>query len=251
MYDSKMQKLACALATMIASMPAAAQSVRTTLVGSVRDSAGHAVSNVEVWLRGSDLFAHTNDQGGFRIVGAPIGASKITLRRLGFEQATVELELQANRIDSLVVSLTTVAAKLPGVTVEDDARSKRLLAGFWDRREKGIGHYLTRDEIASKNALDFTDIVRQTPGVVVETVSGRRTVRFSRAFNIRGECPPLYWVDGMRVEGGTPDLFPPGDMEAIELYSGTSTIPSQFSPRSSDRIKTCGAIVIWTRLPGT
>jgi hypothetical protein len=234
----------------LCAQPRAAQTA--SLVGMVKDSLGAPINGVEVWVRGTDLFAHTDDKGGFRLPYIPVGTAKVTLRRLGFEQATVDLELRSGRTDSLVISLTAVASNLPGVVVEEESRSKRLLAGFWDRRSKGFGHFFTRDEIEAKHAQDFTDIVRTTPGVMVVTIGGRRQVRFSRsAASPRGDCPPQYWVDGMRVENASADEFPPGDIEALEVYSGTATIPSQFAPRMIQMQKTCGAIVVWTRLPGT
>ena len=42
--------------------------------------------------------------------------------------------------------------------------------------------------------------------------------------------------------------LPPQDVEAIELYPGPSTTPPQFANRIN--ANTCGAIVIWTRIPG-
>jgi hypothetical protein len=53
----------------------------------------------------------------------------------------------------------------------------------------------------------------------------------------------------MKIENGSPDEFTPQDVEAIEFYSGPSTIPPQFAPRFNSY--TCGAVVIWTRLPGS
>lgn len=240
---------------LVAIAPAlAAQTPTATLVGLVRDSAGRPISGVEVWVRGSDLYALTNDAGGFRLGSVPPGGVKVSIRRLGYEPAVVELQLRSGRIDSLVIALTTMAASLPGVQVEEEAmtRSKRLLAGFWERRSRGFGHYFTREEIEKKEPHDFTDIVRTTAGVSIVYANGRKTIRFSRSPGIRGECPPQYWVDGMRLEGATPDEFRPGDVEAVEMYSGISTIPPQFAPRTMNvRNQTCGAIVIWTRLPGT
>ena len=243
-----------AWAMIAAVVPLMAQAPLTTLVGVVRDSAGIPVPGAEVWLRGSDLYTHTAENGGFRLPGAPPGAVRVTVRRMGFEPTTIELQLRSGRIDSLIVSLTILATTLAGVTVEDErmTRSKRLLSGFWERRSRGFGHYFTRDEIQAKEAHDFTDIVRMTPGVNVVTVNGRRSLRFSRNFGVRGDCPPQYWVDGMRVENATPDEFPPTDVEALELYAGAATIPPQFAPRSfTIGQRTCGAIVIWTRLPGS
>src|SRR3954464_15965929 len=93
----------------------------TTLVGLIRDSTEHGIPGVEVWLRGSGLFAHTSDAGGFRIANAPVGAVKVSVRRMGFEQTTVDLTLRAGQTDSLIVALNAVAATLAGVTVEDEA----------------------------------------------------------------------------------------------------------------------------------
>jgi hypothetical protein len=82
-------------------------------------------------------------------------------------------------------------------------------------------------------------------------VGGRRQIRMSRsASNPRGDCPPQYFIDGMRMEGGSADEIIPHDIEALEVYAGIATIPLQFAPRAVQREKTCGAIVIWTRLPG-
>ena len=51
----------------------------STLVGLVRDSSGHPIPGVEVWLRGLDLYTHTNDNGGFRLQNCPVGAVKVTV----------------------------------------------------------------------------------------------------------------------------------------------------------------------------
>ena len=230
-----------------------AQPLPAMLVGQVRDSGGKPITGAEVWIRGSDLYAITNDIGGFRLPGAMPGATKVSVRRMGYEPSTFDVTLRSGRIDSLVVALTEVATRLPGVLAQDEhmERSKRLLAGFWDRRARGFGHYYTRDEIEKQDPRDFTDIVRMTAGVQILTMQGRKTIRFSRSPGIRGDCPPQYFVDGMRVDNASPDEFPPHDVEAVELYSGISNMPAQFATRIVNvRTQTCGAIVIWTRLPG-
>ena len=246
--------ITCASAFVSLASPLRAQAPAATLVGTVRDSAGSPVPGVEVWLRGSDLYTHTADNGGFRLPGAPPGAARVTVRRMGFAPTTFDLQLHAGQTDSLVVSLSVVAATLDGVIVEDerDSRSKRLLAGFWERRSRGFGHFLTRDEIEARNPHEFTDMVRTTPGVSIVTINGRQSIRFSRSVGTRVDCPPQYWMDGMPVQNATPDEFQPQDVEALEVYAGAATIPSQFAPRTvSFGPKTCGAIVIWSRLPGS
>ena len=228
-----------------------AQLPPATLVGVVRDSAGNPVPGVEVRFKGADFVSvRTNDSGGFRMVNLPTGLASVTLRRMGFAPASAEVRLRSGRTDSLVFSLTALATTLAGVLVEDEyeARSRRLLAGFWERRSRGFGYFLTRDEIEKRDAHEFADLARMAPSVSVGTRNGRRVIRFNRAGSGR-DCPPQYIVDGMRIENGSPDEFTPQDVEAIEFYSGPATIPPQFAPRFNSY--TCGAVVIWTRLPGT
>jgi len=168
---------------------------------------------------------------------------------MGFLPATVNLTLRGGQTDSLVLALTMSSVSIAGVLVEDEyeARSHRLLAGFWERRSRGFGNYVTRDEIEKGQPREFTDIVRMLPGVTVQTRGGRKVIRFSRGSQ-RADCPPQFYVDGMRIDSMSPDEMTPQDVEAIEVYSGPATTPPQFAPKFNSY--TCGAVVIWTRLPG-
>lgn len=221
----------------------------TGLVGIVRDSVGRPVTSAELRIAESALLARTNDSGGFRFSAVPVGRTTVVLRRLGYAQETIPVTLREGRIDSLVITLSALAAELPGVLVVDEAeaRSRKLLAGFWERRSRGFGYFVTRGEIEKKMTSDFTDLVRQVPSVMISTVNGRKVIGFFRNGG-SPSCPPQYFVDGMRIQQGSPDEFTPEDIEAIEVYAGAATTPPQFAPYFYSR--TCGAIVIWTRLPG-
>jgi hypothetical protein len=225
-----------------------AQSPYAGLVGIVRDSTGAPLRDVQVRL-GSGPRAVTNEQGGFAFASLSPGVTMVSVRRLGFTPDSLSLILRAGRVDSLVLVMASMAAELPGVTVEDeaDARSHRILAGFWERRSRGFGSFMTRDQIDARDARDFVDLTRMIPSLRVVTMNGRRTLRFNGSLQPR-DCPPQYVVDGMRIEQGSPDEFSPHDIEALEFYSGPATTPPQFVNRAFTH--TCGVIVIWTRLPG-
>lgn len=239
-----------AAVVLLAPAPLSAQDAVSAIVGSVRDSSGRPIPGVSIRFRGTvDYAARTDDSGAFRFASLPAGRASLEARRLGFAPATMQLRLRAGQTDSVALAMTAVVASLPGVLVEDehDARSKRLLAGFWERRGRGFGYFITRDQIDQRDPHDFVSLARMVPSVYVQTRNGRRVLRFNRA-GTRGDCPPQYFVDGMRLENATPDEFSPHDVEAVELYSGPSTTPPQFAPRTFNY--TCGAVVIWTRLPG-
>ena len=234
----------------VTALPAAlAAQAPATLVGAVRDSAGKPIAGVEVRLDRGAIQARTNDSGAFRLKNVPPGRTRVYLRRLGFVPASTDITLHPGIVDSLAVGLSMSVASLPGVLVEDEAttRSHQLLPGFWDRRSQGFGHFLTREDIERRQTSNFVDLVRLVPSANVLVVNGRTTIRLKRWTTSR-DCPPQYWVDGMRVEQATPDEFSPDDLEAVEIYAGPATIPVQFAPRPYSY--TCGAIVIWTRLPG-
>ena len=240
------------VALLLCAVPAAsrAQGPYAGLVGIVRDSTGHPLRDVQVRLSGmAGPRAITGESGGFSFASLAPGAATISVRRLGFAPDSLRLTLRPGRTDSLVLVMSSVAASLPGVLVEDerDERSHRILAGFWERRSRGFGTFLTRNDIDQRDAHDFVDLTRMIPSLRVITMNGRRTLRFSGS-TLPRDCPPQYVVDGMRIENGSPDEFSPHDLEAVEFYSGPATIPPQFTNRSRDH--TCGVIVIWTRLPG-
>jgi len=239
-------------ALVLSAWPATARAQGPTagLVGIVRDSSGNPLRDVQVRLSGTNgPRALTSEAGGFAFVSVVPGVTKVSVRRLGFAPDSMQLVLRPGRTDSLVLVMTPVVAALPGVLVEDeaDARSHRLLAGFWERRSRGFGNFLTHDEIVKRDAHDFVDLTRMIPSLHVVTLNGRRSLRFNGSVEPR-DCPPQYVVDGMRIENGQPDEFPPHDIEALEFYSGPATIPPQFTNRAFSH--TCGVIVIWTRLPG-
>jgi hypothetical protein len=227
-----------------------AQGSYAGLVGIVRDSGGNPIRDVQVRLSGpSAPRALTGESGGFSFASLTPGPTLVMLRRLGFAPDSTRVILRAGHIDSLVLVMNVMVAELAGVTIEDemDARSHRILAGFWERRSRGFGKFMTRDEIDQRDAHDFVDLTRMIPSLHIINVNGRRTLRFNGSVQPR-DCPPQYVVDGMRIEAGSPDEFSPHDIEALEFYSGPATTPPQFTNRSFSH--TCGVIVIWTRLPG-
>jgi outer membrane receptor protein involved in Fe transport len=121
-----------------------------------------------------------------------------------------------------------------------------VLAEFWERRARGFGKFVTRDEIEKKGASRFVDVVRSVSGLSIMTYRGRQEIRFRGAAIGSANCPPQYWVDGIPLERGSAEEFTPENVEAIELYASPATTPPQFSTRSP----TCGTVVIWSRLPG-
>ena len=236
------------LASLVATTSLGAQAPRA-LAGLVRDSAGHGIPGAEVRARGNVVVAITNDSGRFHVAQMPIGARGVFVRRLGFAPQRAPIETSATgTIDSVDVVLIPVVQSLPGVIAQDphDSLSRKVLAEFWERRARGFGKFVTRDEIEKKGASRFVDVVRSVSGLSIMTYRGRQEIRFRGAAIGSANCPPQYWMDGIPLESGSAEEISPENVEAIELYASPATTPPQFSTRS----QTCGTVVVWSRLPG-
>src|SRR5690606_36817628 len=60
----------------------------------------------------------------------------------------------------------------------------------------------------------------------------------------RSGCRPDLWVDGHLIGPDLPvdEIYPPNEIEALELYSTRHEVPPEFVGLSG-----CGALVIWLR----
>ena len=222
-------------------------SMPATLIGHVVDTSGVGVSGAEITLNKSDkVHAITGDSGEFRIVGLPGGTNVFNVRRIGFESASFTAVLKSGRTQRAKFSLTPTAQELPTVAVSDTAAKTHWLDDFARRRGTNRGTFITRAEIEHKGARTGTDIVRSVPGI--RLVPKRGGTGFAVLMN-RGDggrpCTPQMFVHNMPYSGMLDD-FVAEDIEAVEVYSGTSEVPAEL-----DRIGKglCGAIVVWTRDP--
>ena len=218
----------------------------------LKDSSGIGVAAVEVYAGAPRVWTRTDTSGSFRLVGLTSGKTELHFRRLGFEPITQKIDLTAGQLLTLDIAMTPVAAELAALVVEEaQVRAREMLRDFYNRREHGIGHFITRQQIEDRNPSYMSDMMRQVPGaqLIRQPVGGQQVLRFARS-NLPGrDCPPQYYVDGVMVRGFNIDDMPPMDVEAVEVYSGVSQIPPQFKNAFSTAM--CGVVVIWSRLPGT
>jgi hypothetical protein len=193
---------------------------------------------------------YSDSLGVFRIVNVPAGKRALHFRRLGFEPKSLDADITEGRTLALSVMLDPFATEIEGMTVEELTRKRQLLSDFYDRESRGFGHFITREQIEKQNPMNLSDMMRMVPGAKVIPVAGTgmSTLRFNRA-QIGRDCPPQYWVDGVKAYNLNIDDIIPSDVEGIEIYPGASTVPPQYNTREGTTI--CGVVLIWTRIPGT
>jgi TonB family protein len=211
--------------------------------GEVTDSTGAAVVGAQVTIARVRGPVVTASDGRFTVRGVPIGQTQIVVRRLGFRPITIEVNLVAEPV-FLPIVLAAVPEALSGVTVH--ARSEvydARLSGFNARKSRGLGYFITREQIEHTTSSRLIDALRGFPGVRVVMLRGA----LGRSVTIGGaNCPPLVFLDGFPATAGPMDLdgIDLGSLEGIEVYAGSVGVPPELmGPRGPDR---CGVIALWS-----
>lgn len=135
----------------------------------VTDSAHTPIVGGEVALPELGKSVFTDTAGAFRIAGIPAGEQRIVIRRLGYGAADVMQRFRAGETVERRVVLGR-AVTLEPVTVS--ARGvDRAMTSFEENRHVGLGHFVTRKEIAKYEAMSVRTVLQQIPGVGI--VNGR------------------------------------------------------------------------------
>lgn len=211
----------------------------------VHDTTGAAVNGAQVSVAGTNIQGYTDSDGRLRLAPIAAGPARLTVRRLGFRATSADITIASNRATLDTVQLVEVAHRLNPITVRGALRSYNgRMAGFYDRRNHGFGHFFTRAEIEDSHVSRLSDLFRRVPGArMVSTDVIQNAVRFRGAL----DCPPLLWLDGTPAASSEYDLdtMDPLSIEGIEIYSGPSEVPVQYRPPLD--VQACGVIVVWTR----
>ena len=242
----------CALLVPLALPVAAQDSARapaaTTpayqVTGTVKDSAGAPVPEAEVTVIERTTLRRpvaTDVQGRFQLRDVPAGRLTVRVRRLGYEQRTVDVLLGATAPTTfLEIIVTPAPAQLEEVRVHPNSVGR--LREFYDHRQQrgSFARFLELADIRRIAPTSASALFRSVPGITIRAATtGGNTIR------IRG-CQPTVWVDGQRIPGAElDDVVQPSDIGGIEFYPSSAGIPPQYLDPSN---RLCGLILVWTRM---
>jgi hypothetical protein len=230
----------------LAAQERAAASATGAVVGIVRDSSGALVLGANVVLIGTAIRTVSDSVGRFRLAGLPSGPMALQVRRLGYRAASVTVLVEDGVAASVSVTLARLPRELDPVLVEANRQpGARYLQGFYERRSKGHGYFVTREQLAARQWSDMTDVLRSLVPAV--RITSSRMAR--NAVRLRGSrCAPLVWLDGAPAMAGEFDIdvISPETVSGVEIYPGPATVPVEF--RSTRGLESCGVIVLWSRI---
>ena len=237
-----------------------------TVSGRVTDQARSAVRDAEVEIAAIQVRTKTDSAGRFRFDSVPPGRHRVSVRRLGYLPASIEVAVRSLDSVNVHVLLEQAAQPLPTVPVGGVPRSMDAyrLRDFERRRSSGVGQFLTAADLAPERSKPLGDVVVRLRGTYVvrsSTAACLTTMRGAQSFqnfaagwcgnrSVGGaNCPVAVFVDGNPAyDGHGEEIFNLNTMRAdevagVEFYSGSGTMPRELSaPRG-----TCGALVIWTK----
>jgi hypothetical protein len=228
------------------STAAQADSLRSSITGTVRDSLGIPVTGASILITPGGLIYRTDSLGTFKARNIQPGALTVLVRKLGFSplQSRLNLHIGAD------LALDLVMQRLPQMLAEVEIKAERQcsrysLDGVLCRREQGSGHFMNRQDVlaASKDIYFPNLVLRDAPG-------------FRQ--NLNGSATTVEAIVGWRcwvkiVDGGFPgaarNIYRPKDIYAVEIYQPPDIPPEyrqHYWGKSGKSAAPCTLVVMWS-----
>ena len=197
----------------------------------------------------------TKADGSFMLRLERAGRYTLSTQRLGYSSVRSQpLTILSGAGLEVEIRLERAPIATQALAVRTHSRLARLeRAGFYTRRDKGIGRFLTAEDIRRRGSMLVSDLLRTEPSVRIVYNSARAgwDVVFRGATTSvvgkKAPCVPLVVVDGVRVRTdhsmGLDELVEVSEIEGLELYPGSAGVPAQYSGMGA----MCGVILLWLK----
>jgi hypothetical protein len=247
-----------------------------TVSGRVVHADGSPVPSARVFVIGSPDSTVTGNDGQFEVRGVRPGTRTLVVRSIGFQPVATAVEASTRDPRNVTVSLGMRVAVLDSIKVMGKLMTGYETVGFEARRKSTAGTYMTAQDIAKKQEVDFHSLFYGVPGVRVAYGSnGEPFITGSRASG----CV-TFVVDGLPYHEGQPDdidtYVHPEEIAAIEVYDAVNapaqlqmppSVPTQglgtmrgahpqgtmsstssaLGSSAAGQSGTCSLIVVWTK----
>jgi len=233
--------------------------------GRVRDlESGSALEGALVSLEGIPGTYLTDGEGRFAFPSVLPGPRQLEVSLLGYGTRTDSVVVPPGSLLSIDLGLTVEPIRLDPLSVTVEGRNLHLeLAGFYGRRDREPGVFLTREAIEARHPATTVDLFEGIPGIRIVREGTRHRVALTgnRATSLlydpsKEPCYPAVWIDGMLMRQPAysdshsdlptiAELVGPHDMAGMEIYQSTARVPVQFNVQGA-----CGVIVVWRRAGG-
>ena len=219
-------------------------------------AAGRGLADAQVVVDGTRIGAVTGANGEYTLNGVPSGARSVTIRRLGYQPATRQVNVGAGASLTLDVTLSVSAVNLSEVVVTGQGTPT-------ERRKVGTSIASVDAEAIARTQTATLDQALQgkLPGAQITQNSGGpggggMSVRLRGVNSFISGSDPLYIVDGVIIDNSSAQLsdlgirsnpqnrladINPADIERVEVIRGAAAA-ALYGSRANN-----GVVQIFTR----
>jgi hypothetical protein len=236
------------------------------------------LTNAEITVAGLSLRSETDSLGRYRLPHIPRGEHLIVTRAVGFRPDSNLTAFDGDETLVADIVLDTLVTTLQPVAVHGSREPVRggKMVGYEERKALGAGHFIDRDVLDKQENQKLGDVLSsRMPGLAI--YHGKEMRAWAATGRVRksagctlcsvpaGElldpadiaagaplvCYLDVYLDGLQVYNAAMHTMPlfnlntlnPRDIEAIEVYTGSSQIPPQYNKTAG----MCGVMLIWLR----
>lgn len=214
-------------------------------------------------LGGATFSLRTDADGRTAARDLPRGSATVRLRRVGFQEGTVTLELAEGANEVPVMLDPTSSPTLDTVRVRAARERNTRHSDFENRRALGLASAsFSREDIEKRNPVSAWQMLSRVPSIIIIDSLGSYYAKSTRERTMN--CWMRVAIDGRMLPEARFDLrlLPaPGEIHGIEVFAGPATIPLSMSSQGTHSTKMlpdgsivtestrtfCGVIAIWTR----
>lgn len=220
--------------------PGAAQQATGTITGEILARSGAPLSEVQVFIVGTQMGSLTAGNGRYTIRNVPAGTHEVRAMRIGYETITQSVTVVAGQSVAANFHLAEQALGLDEIVVTGTAGAAR-------RREVGNSIVQIQTTVAPPTTNVDQMLQAQSPGLLVSASNGSSgsgaQIRLRGAVSVAQSNQPIIYVDGVRIRsepyernisptegagrGGNVTASPladinPADIERIEIIKGAA-----------------------------
>lgn len=207
--------------------PLAAQGAGRITGRVVEVSSQGPLANVSVTVIGANLGTYTRPDGGYTILSVPAGSYRLRVARIGYNAKEVAVNVVADQVSTVDVSLDALAAQLSAVVTTGygtrEARDRTGVVETITEKAFNTGRVISPEQLIQAKVPGVQIVDNNEPG-------GGMAIRIRGGTSINASNEPLFVVDGvpLQVGGGVSsgrnplNFLNPNDIESISVLKDAS-----------------------------
>lgn len=198
-----------------------------------------------------NAIALSDSTGLFIFENVSVDRFNLVAKRIGYAEVMIG-PLLMTKVDTLklIVKLEVNGILMDEIIVQEKKIDESLKrAGYYDRKESGIGKYLSFKDLMGNTFNKTSDALKTIPNMIIRDDMGTITIyssRYRTGTGLFGSENPkvVVYIDGILIDNhDLVNTIGPKDIAAIEFYKSSSTAPLQYSGNS----RPGGVLLIWTK----